>query len=206
MTSLNLSSQRLTTLPANVEGKVRLLSVSDNRLTTLPPLPPLEWLEGKWNQFREMPHEICRVQTLTFLDLSDNFMHALPVAIVALERLRTLRLGQNCLKELPQELGRLPSLEELVLFENQLTVLPDSIEHLSSLRILDVRFNCLRSLPVRLGRCQKLTDLYLWDNPDLGVLPPSLGEVRWLTRIENMGTMVPDEVIEAIWQRCHALR
>lgn len=125
---LNLSGNRLTTIPSPVLGVVSLrnLFLGGNRLTEIPRgiknLKRLRVFYLGGNQIRALPSEICQLANLHALILCDNQLESLPECICCLKRLECLQLHQNRLTTLPEGLIRLKSLSELSLRDNPLVV------------------------------------------------------------------------------------
>jgi internalin A len=174
LTSLDLRSQRLTTLPELIAQSTNLktLDLSNSQLTTL-------------------PYEIGQLTNLTSLNLQNNQLVTLPESIAQLTNLKTLDLSNNQLTTLPYEIGQLTNLTSLNLSNNQLVTLPESIAQLTNLKTLDLSNNQLIALPDEIGQLTKLQILSLESN-SLSEIPPEIVKQGGLTvrdyyrqRLEN---------------------
>jgi Leucine-rich repeat (LRR) protein len=114
LVNLNLTENRLTTLPNSIGGLAALktLNLNDNKLTMLPEC-------------------ISELTQLHSLDLWGNGLNALPESMNTLTSLERLNLGYNYLTALPESIGELTALHYLDLSENQLTILPESMDRLT---------------------------------------------------------------------------
>ncbi|CAB1335475.1 unnamed protein product, partial [Coregonus sp. 'balchen'] len=99
MKSLTLNCNKLTSLPDEI-GKLKKLEtllLNGNQLTQLPStvgqLKALRTLSLSGNKFREFPGGLGSLRHLDVLDLSKNHIQAVPA-----ERLKVLRLEENCLE------------------------------------------------------------------------------------------------------------
>ncbi|OGY91659.1 MAG: hypothetical protein A3B31_03025 [Candidatus Komeilibacteria bacterium RIFCSPLOWO2_01_FULL_53_11] len=103
--SLNLSGQGLTQLPAYVLERrdLRQLDISNNALGGA------------------LPAEIRQLSELRVLDASDNQMTGVPAEIGQLSKLEVLDLSNNQLTGLPYELGNLQNLKTLHLAGNDVS-------------------------------------------------------------------------------------
>lgn len=106
--------------------------------------------------------------TLLALDISANFLVALPPALAACESLEELNIASNPLRVLPVFLSQLVSLRVLIADATGVTTLPDSLCGLDKLHTLSVRRNRLHSLPSWLCLLPSLQELYLDGNPFQG--------------------------------------
>lgn len=123
------------------------LNLSTNRLTSLPD----DW-EGIWNLtelilssnlIEDLPNTMCSgvlSKTLRLLDLSDNKLTRLKPAFCSLTRLVTLKLDGNELAVLPSRLGTFNELRTLSASRNRLHTLPASFPALQ-LDTLDISEN-----------------------------------------------------------------
>ncbi|WP_017720442.1 leucine-rich repeat domain-containing protein [Kamptonema formosum] len=202
VTSLDLSNNWLTKLPAEIGGlsKLTWLDLSGNQLTELPTeigsLTNLTRLDLRGNQLTGLPAEIGGLTNLTRLDLRGNQLTGLPAEIGGLTNLTELNLSDNQLTELPAEIVRLINLTELDLGGNELTGLPAEIGKLTNLTQLKLLFNKLTGLPAEIGRLTNLTGLYLSYNK-LTKLPAEIGRLTSLTELYLRGnqlTELPAEI------------
>lgn len=109
---------------------------------------------------------ICH--TLLALDISANFLVALPPALAACESLEELNIASNPLRVLPVFLSHLVSLRVLIADATGIGTLPDSLCGLDRLHTLSVRRNRMHSLPSWLCLLPSLQELYLDGNPFQG--------------------------------------
>jgi len=170
VTTLNLRSNQLTTLPPEIAELKSLTTLYlRSKLTALPPeiaeLKSLTTLDLSGNQLTALPPEIAELKSLTTLDLSGNQLTALPPEIAELKSLTTLDLLGNQLTALPPEIAELKSLTALDLSVNQLTALPPEIAELKSLTALGIGGNQLTALPPEIAELKSLTALNLRENP-----------------------------------------
>jgi hypothetical protein len=94
------------------------LDLSDNKLFTLPDMPPkLFHLTVKNNGFEYIPPTIMECLSLRTLDISDNSLLNVPADITDLTNLRELDLSNNNLMALPDEMFDL-KLEKLLIDGN----------------------------------------------------------------------------------------
>jgi small GTP-binding protein len=107
------------------------LDLSRNRLTSLPAeiveLKSLIWLDLSFNRLTSLPAEIVELKNLTKLSLSFNQLETLPTEIAELTNLTELNLSKNQLKRLPAEIGKLKKHTTLFLFGNPLESPPPEI-------------------------------------------------------------------------------
>ncbi|KAF9975760.1 hypothetical protein BGZ75_000417, partial [Mortierella antarctica] len=190
LTELDLSRNRLSTLPANI--------------TSL--FPSLIYLNLSHNQFSEIPLELCRLTRLQVLIMSQNRIEGpVPIQICSsLTQLKTLRLCANQITSLPHTIARLDKLESLsmgsVYGGNLLTTFPARcIQYMSALRELDLSHNKLCFLPTDIGHPQShLRQLVASDNK-LEAIPKSIGQCRELRSLNlgrNQLTSLPCEIAD----------
>lgn len=110
--------------------------------------------------------QICN--TLLALDISANFLHAVPIALASCENLEELNVASNPLRVLPAFLTNLTSLRVLIADSTGIGSLPDSLCVLDKLHTLSVRRNKMHSLPSWLCLLPSLQELYLDGNPFQG--------------------------------------
>ncbi|XP_047046076.1 plant intracellular Ras-group-related LRR protein 8 isoform X1 [Lolium rigidum] len=127
---------------SRVQGLI-VLSLSQNRLVTLPP----------------------SLGSLTFLRelrIANNMLGNLPVEIGLLKQLEILIANNNRITLLPSSIGDCESLIEVNLSSNLLAELPEAFGNLQNLKTLIIRNNGLNSLPSTLfKKCWRLTTLDL---------------------------------------------
>ncbi len=168
---------------------LKVLDLSGNQLTTLPPAIGrlrLEWLDLSDNQLTDLPPALGRLRPpdlfafyrgaephLT-LDLSGNQLTALPPALGRLrppawfvfyrgaEPHLTLDLSGNQLTDLPRQLDR--HLVQLDLGDNRLTDLPAALFRLDRLHTLNLSGNQLGTVPPAIGDLATVVHLGLGDN------------------------------------------
>ena len=182
---LDVSGNRLTALPPEL-GRLRLerLDLSDNRLTALPPsigrLRPPAWFAFFHGA---EPH-------LT-LDLSGNRLTALPPELGQIADLVQLDLSDNRLTDLPAALFLLDRLHTLNLSGNQLGTVPPAIGNLTTVVTLGLGDNQLTALPPELGQLAQLYSLDLSGNR-LTALPPELAQASHLRHLDLSGNQLTD--------------
>ena len=84
----------------------------------------------------EIPREICRITSLTKLNLSDNKIQLIRNDLIALENLEIIDLSENNLKIFPQVLCSLSLLMDLNIGHNKIARLPVQLGRLTNLKKL----------------------------------------------------------------------
>ena len=101
MEFLFVQENQIENLPASVGSlpQLRLLDVSRNQLTALPPLlfSQLETLKAADNQLQELPTSIAGLASLREVELNDNQLEELPAGLIDLPQLELLGLRRNFL-------------------------------------------------------------------------------------------------------------
>ncbi|KAK4485268.1 hypothetical protein RD792_007900 [Penstemon davidsonii] len=144
------------------------------------------------------PSILCRLKSLTFISLYDNFINStLSESDLAMCRsLEHLDLAQNYLTgALPHRLPDLPNLKYLDLTGNNFSGnIPESFGTFPKLEVLSLVENLLEgTIPSFLGNISTLKELNLSYNPfSPGRIPPELGnlsdlQVLWLTETNLVG-------------------
>ena len=176
LVSLDVSKNRLTTLPPNMEvPSLQTLRFGTNRITTIPDdlivqcSRSLSTLEGPGNQLRAVP-DLFGCRRLQVVDLCDNSLTACPGVNPSLVR---LSLDDNSISSLSNLFSGAQrgsetfrsDLSELRLRGNKLSQLDDDIVRcLTKLVVVDVAQNDLTDLPRVLGYLPELRRLPLEGN------------------------------------------
>ncbi|XP_053672417.1 leucine-rich repeat-containing protein 40 [Anopheles nili] len=180
LTSLDLSSNTLTTISENIQNLADLtvLNLQDNALTSLPnsigSLTKLTKLSVSRNKLTELPESFFQLKELKHLNLSHNEFPEVHSNISDLIMLETLDISFNKINAIPGGVGFLVRLQQLTLSNNHLTELPNDIVNLCKLHKLDLAKNDLKLLPPVMGELRKLECLYVQHN-DIEELPDFTG-------------------------------
>ncbi|XP_038048350.1 leucine-rich repeat-containing protein 40-like [Patiria miniata] len=125
VTELNLSFNKLTTLPAELQMMVNLthLDLRNNAISTLPSewstLVKLREISLSCNRLKEVPAVVYQWAELENLLLADNQIGLIDVVnLLRLPKLSTLDLQNNDVMQVPPELGNVQSLRSLQLGGN----------------------------------------------------------------------------------------
>ncbi|KAF5337139.1 hypothetical protein D9611_003353 [Ephemerocybe angulata] len=106
--------------------------------------------------------------TLLALDISANFLGALPPVLSVCENLEELNVASNPLRVLPVFLADLHNLRLLIADSTGISTLPDTLVDLDKLHMLSIRRNKLHSLPSWLCLLPALQTLCVDGNPFQG--------------------------------------
>ena len=120
--------------------------------------------------------------TLTYLDLSECNLNAIPLEVAGVGALKTIYLSDNNIKELNAEFYSLDKLTYINLDRNSLTNLPEGIAGLKSLKWLRLNNNKLSSLPADIVELKNIKRLYLNKN-DFTEIPE---EIKQMTSLEEL--------------------
>lgn len=120
--------------------------------------------------------------TLLCLDISANFLVALPPVLQACMCLEELNIASNPLRALPVFLAGLTSLRVLIADSTGISTLPPALSALDKLHALSVRRNKMNSLPSWLCLLPSLETLLVDGNPFLG---------PWKALVEPLLAKVP---------------
>ncbi len=120
--------------------------------------------------------------TLLCLDISANFLVALPTALHACVCLEELNIASNPLRALPVFLAGLTSLRVLIADSTGISTLPPALNALDKLHSLSIRRNKMNSLPSWLCLLPSLETLLVDGNPFLG---------PWKALVEPLLAKVP---------------
>lgn len=164
---LDYSHQSLADVPSDVFNHERTLEV----------------LQCQCNRITELPRQLFMCHGLKRLDLSDNELQAIPVAISSLVNLQWLNINRNTLTSIPDTMKALKYLAFLDLSVNPLEKLPDAITNLIALQELYLNDTYLEYLPGNFGRLANLRILELRDNY-LMIMPKSLSRSTELERLD----------------------
>ncbi|XP_054909902.1 leucine-rich repeat-containing protein 69 [Poeciliopsis prolifica] len=135
------------------------------------------------NQWKSVPEFVSRFPKLSVLLLCYNSLSDLPSHFQSLNHLTELNLGNNALREIPIAISYLGSLRKLYLYRNKIDVVsPDAIGSLRDLVVLNLNHNKIKRLPPEIGRLKKLQLLSMIDNK-LEELPGEIGCLKKLSEL-----------------------
>eukprot|EP00010_Vexillifera_abyssalis_P005795 CAMPEP_0201553668 /NCGR_PEP_ID=MMETSP0173_2-20130828/32113_1 /ASSEMBLY_ACC=CAM_ASM_000268 /TAXON_ID=218659 /ORGANISM="Vexillifera sp., Strain DIVA3 564/2" /LENGTH=457 /DNA_ID=CAMNT_0047964593 /DNA_START=37 /DNA_END=1407 /DNA_ORIENTATION=- len=176
LTELNLSWNKLITLPSSIENLTQLqrLIVCGNELQQL---------------FEKDLSSYDFLKSLTLLELSENRLSSIPAEIFNYcTKLTAISLDVNELTLLPplsKKAKSVPPLEVFSLSANQFTTMP--IDHLvamsDTLTTLNMSQNLLTEIPSAIGRLQQLRTLQLGEN-QIETIPSELYTLTNLTSLQ----------------------
>ncbi|KAJ3827012.1 hypothetical protein EV361DRAFT_897114 [Lentinula raphanica] len=106
--------------------------------------------------------------TLLALDISANFLDALPPMLAQCHNLEELNIASNPLRVLPVFLANLANLRVLIADATGIATLPDQLADLEKLHTISVRRNRMHALPSWLCLLPALQALYVDGNPFQG--------------------------------------
>lgn len=166
-----------------------------------------------------------RFSSITHLDLSNNSIGELSLALVQFDNLVDLDLSRNEIKTIPPSFCRLRYLRSFSVKHNRLSSssFPEHFDSLSSLKSLNLGGNQLESIPDVLTRLPALEDLALGDNHisnisplvrnfkrllrlylggnRINVLPPEMGQMTSLESLSLCGNQLqslPEETTQLV--------
>jgi len=147
--SLDLSKNRIPSLPGGVIGAFKMLKtlkIDENRLALLPPeignLVKLETLIVAGNLLTYLPETLASLKSLKELDAHQNHIKVFPRSILSLPKLDMVNLSRNKLEQLEGDFSEF-SATELNVNQNQITTLAPSISQCGRLKTLRLEENCL---------------------------------------------------------------
>ena len=182
--TLNLSYTPIKELPESIGKCTNLENLTTCNCTAIEKLPASI---GKLANLRDADFSYCSLKTfpialtelskLEGVDLTGNYIAALPEEIGKLKNLVYISLSNNInayhaspnirhkVKVLPKSLGELKKLEALTLSHNHLTKLPAFFANLENLEYLGLYDNRFKELPEVLLKLPKLQTLNIAKNP-----------------------------------------
>ena len=162
--SLSVSSNCLKSLPKELENsKLTFLNVSENELTSLPPMPiTIETVLAGLCQLTDIDHVFDNCERLARLDLSGNKITG---TLPSHEALRVLSLSECSLEAFPV---LPPKLTHLDLSRNRITAMPADFTS-PTLKCLDLSCNAITVLP-NFQRFPRLSILKLAHNDFEGAI------------------------------------
>ena len=183
ITRLDLSKNRLTSLPLEVSYLTKLLSLNirDNNISRLDPciggLVALAELLYEGNPSLSFPPQLTlslgaskvslflrsflHLPTTGVLELSESLLQVIPPEALITTQVLALTLNKNQICELPLDfLHSAQSLQTLVIDFNQLTEVPAILASLKQLRVFSARGNKITS--VHGGICDCSTGAFVW--------------------------------------------
>ena len=119
------------------------------------------------------------------LELQNNTLTEIPQFVFELPNLQELNLSHNKLVELPNVKKWPFCLISLNLYDNQLSSLPEAVS--MSICSLNLGKNKFRTVPHCICYFTTLQSLNLSHNPEIVVLPPDMGQLANLTRLDLKG-------------------
>lgn len=130
----------LQVIPLNIVRftNLRVLNVSNNRLTELPEAItkfPLTTLVAKNNLIENsgIPKSLANLNQLRTFNMSGNRLDVFPHQLLDVPSIKYLYLGSNQIQELPRKICVMQQLKILYLGGNRLTELPDCAGSISKL-------------------------------------------------------------------------
>ena len=121
---VNLLNCQLTQLPTALGASVKVLKLSRNLLTEIPPTVSLfsclEQLRVEWNVLTLVSSEVSLISSLTNLRVGRNRLTCIPAELALLSSLDELWVNHNLLEGLPLELLEFTAMKKLVLHKNRL--------------------------------------------------------------------------------------
>lgn len=139
-----------------------------------------------YNLVGDIPSEISNLDSLSFLNLSDNSISSLPSSIGSCSILKELWLNVNNIQEIPSEIENLLNLEYLVLGLNNINVLPDEIYNLTSLKFLNFAGNGIDSILPLIENLINLENFQFFNN-NITFIPEEIGNCANLVYINGYG-------------------
>lgn len=185
--SLDLSSTKINTIPANLSTKTNLrsLKLANNELKSgfqnLSHLINLNELNLSNTGLIQIPIEISTLTNLEILDLSQNKIENF-TGLSQLKKLSWLSLEKNELKALPTELSLLQNLVHININRNQLTDISLLVDIINLQQIYANNNLITGSFPVNLLNLKNLHILSLNSNQLTGGIPSNIPEI---TMIQN---------------------
>ncbi|KAJ7462668.1 hypothetical protein B0H11DRAFT_89701 [Mycena galericulata] len=128
--------------------------------------------------------QICT--SLLALDISANFLNALPPTLALCVCLEELNIASNPLRVLPVFLADLLHLRVIIADSTGITTLPDTLVDLDKLHTISIRRNKMHALPSWLALLPVLQTLYVDGNPFQG---------PWKALVEPLLAKVPSTPI-----------
>ncbi|XP_064783867.1 leucine-rich repeat-containing protein 57-like isoform X2 [Oncorhynchus masou masou] len=139
--TVDLSSNKIEMLPAAIGNFLQMKSLTLN-CNKLRQLKALRTLSLSGNKFREFPAGLGSLRHLDVLDLSKNHIQAVPAEVAALQAIE-INLNQNQISVVSAEVSTCQRLKVLRLDENclEITSIPVSILTTSQVSLLSVEGN-----------------------------------------------------------------
>lgn len=155
--TLDLSGNKLTSVPTAISKfeQLKHLTLMNNRIAFLPDsvgnLKKLETLSLGGNHVVRLPETLSQLSNLRNVNLSDNRLAAFPHCFCGLKHLDVLDLSRNRISEVPDFVGDIHA-TELNLNQNQVSMISESIANCPRLKVLRLEENCLQinSIPTQL--------------------------------------------------------
>jgi len=128
--------------------------------------------------YHYLPQALAHRKECEKLDLSDQYLAAVPPELAKLKNLKYLNLSNNPIRTLPEWVGKLKKLEKLIINNCQLSQLPASLASLAQLRHLEARQNQIDRLPDSFVQLGQLRHLDLCENKLSGSLALLSGQAQ----------------------------
>jgi len=205
--SLNLSDQKLSSLPADIIKLTNLekIDMGENpdldlvqAFNVLKQISSLKilWLdEGK---IRKIPDNISLLNNLEELSLSENELTQFPEPIKHLKKLKELCLFSNKIKNVSFKKGELPNLIDIDLCYNEFYTFPVELSVLPNLRRIIIWYNTISVIPKSIKQFKKIEEINLQSN-NLTSLPKQFGRLKTIQKLCLRDNKLSDTSIEVIY-------
>ncbi len=191
---LILNGNWITELPKGI-GRLKGLKTLDLSFNDFPEipedictLPNLEYLRiAKSKEFMQIPEDLGKLENLVFLVFSGTSVSSIPPSIGNCKKLMHITANASKLRSFPDEIGQCTNLKYINVGYNRIAALPSSIDGLTALENIAFGHNNIKSLPEGFGEWKQLRHCGLSGNP-LQEFPMEVLQFKHLAFLSIYGT------------------